>query len=143
MKIATSLRTMKMLKTNSKSYINLHRHWQPKESTRTKASNSFSSKHKTKKSAKKCLTIRNFYSKAYQVCLKIYLRAGLSLDSCLSAMVKNSITRIAGTFLLRCFSFSDCVSIPFAIQKENSTQEIITKKIPIKLLGGKIKTEAE
>lgn len=41
-----------------------------------------------------------------------------------------------------CF-LSDCVSIPFAIQKENSTQEIITKKIPIKLLAGKIKTEAE
>lgn len=35
------------------------------------------------------------------------------------------------------------ISIPFAIQKENSTQEIITKKIPIKLLAGKIKQEAE
>lgn len=35
------------------------------------------------------------------------------------------------------------ITIPFAIQKENSTQEIITKKIPIKLLTGKIKTEAE
>lgn len=35
------------------------------------------------------------------------------------------------------------ITIPFAIQKENATQEIITKKIPIKLLTGKIKTEAE
>ena len=35
------------------------------------------------------------------------------------------------------------IQIPFAIQKENSTQEIITKKIPIKLLTGKIKTESE
>ncbi|KAG5678605.1 hypothetical protein PVAND_008266 [Polypedilum vanderplanki] len=36
------------------------------------------------------------------------------------------------------------ISIPFAIQKENSTQEIVTKKIPIKLLmGNKIKSEAE
>ncbi|KAL7050800.1 hypothetical protein ACKWTF_004219 [Chironomus riparius] len=36
------------------------------------------------------------------------------------------------------------ISIPFAIQKDNSTQEIITKKIPIKLLmTGKIKSEAE
>lgn len=35
------------------------------------------------------------------------------------------------------------ITIPFAIQKENSTQEIITKKIPIQLLTGKIKTESE
>lgn len=36
------------------------------------------------------------------------------------------------------------ISIPFAIQKENSTQEIITKKIPVKLLlTGKIKSEAD
>lgn len=35
------------------------------------------------------------------------------------------------------------IQVPFAIQKENSTQEIITKKIPIKLLAGKIKTEGE
>jgi len=35
------------------------------------------------------------------------------------------------------------INIPFAIQKENATQEIVTKKIPIKLLTGKIKTEAE
>lgn len=35
------------------------------------------------------------------------------------------------------------ITIPFAIQKENSTQEIITKKIPIKLLAAKIKQEAE
>jgi hypothetical protein len=35
------------------------------------------------------------------------------------------------------------IQVPFAIQKENSTQEIITKKIPIKLLAGKIKSEGE
>lgn len=35
------------------------------------------------------------------------------------------------------------ITIPFAIQKENSTQEIVTKKIPIKLLAAKIKQEAE
>lgn len=37
---------------------------------------------------------------------------------------------------------NQCISIPFAVQRENS-QEIITKKIPIKLLGQKIKTEME
>lgn len=36
------------------------------------------------------------------------------------------------------------IAIPFAIQKENSAQEIITRKIPIKLLmSQKLKSEAE
>lgn len=53
---------------------------------------------------------------------------------------------LLGSFYILTFIiFSDgmqSITIPFAIQKENSTQEIITKKIPIKLLT-KIKTEAE
>jgi hypothetical protein len=36
------------------------------------------------------------------------------------------------------------ITIPFAIQKENSDQEIITRKIPIKLLmAQKVKSEIE
>lgn len=36
------------------------------------------------------------------------------------------------------------ITIPFAIQKENSAQEIITRKIPIKLLmAQKLRSEAE
>lgn len=37
---------------------------------------------------------------------------------------------------------SQCITIPIAIQTDNS-QEIITKKIPIKLLSQKVKSETE